>query len=120
MKGRVRVEFSFEFGANQLLNAQLLLQRLVFVISRNLGAKPRDKQCLRPFRFRDDGKGKRAANTDMGLSARYNNNNNKNNTNSNNNNNVHVILFLYGRCVCRSLVQGSRLAESTKNSLLLM
>jgi hypothetical protein len=57
MKRKVRVEFSSDFGANQLFKAQLLLQCFVYVISRNLGVKPRDKQCLGPFGFRDDRQG---------------------------------------------------------------
>jgi hypothetical protein len=60
MKGNIGVEFSFESGADQLF------------ISSNVGAKPRDKKCLRPLRFRDDRQGLRAANTDEGLSVRFN------------------------------------------------
>jgi hypothetical protein len=51
MKGRVRVNFSFEFRADQLLKAQFLHQHFENVISSNFGAKMGDKQCFRPFRF---------------------------------------------------------------------
>jgi hypothetical protein len=54
MKGRVRAKFGFEFCADQLFEAQLLLQRFGNSISSNFRAKTGDKQCFRSSRFPDD------------------------------------------------------------------
>jgi hypothetical protein len=51
MKGRVRVNFSFEHGGHQLFKAPLPLHCFGNVISSNFGAKSRENSTLDYVRF---------------------------------------------------------------------
>jgi hypothetical protein len=67
MKISIQVKFSFDSGADQFVQAQLLHDRFLYIIRGNLRTEPSYKKCLGSARIGNYGQRLSVASTDEGL-----------------------------------------------------